>query len=184
MRKGTVQKTLFTPQYVRDRLVARAIEAGTLLKGFDPSKVAPVIIEIHRRYHTIVPTPSDIRTAEEGNMCRCAYAVAAVKVNGIYAAAMLRRVSYTLELKDNGKDLGLFKFGTPDQARRRLIKFDKTKNMRQHAVTFAPLPKTRRSDAMRKAIKASQKKHGRKAPLKRRSYWQTLRLALPQDIAA
>lgn len=180
MRNPVIHKVQWTPEEIRDRLVAIAIKNHGHLRGLN--KVAAVIREKHSRYHTIHVKPKHVRQAQTGSCVTCAYAVASWDVPGIYATVILRRVSYTLE-KDENAEWGIYKFGTPDLARQRLVTFDRTRKMIEHVMNFKPLPASRRAAAARAAVKRSQRKHGRNPNPRPTPYWQLLRVSRSGDFA-
>jgi hypothetical protein len=120
-------------------LVHRAIDLGHRnLPGLLDLSEADVV-EDHGRFHTVVITPAHARGAKPGNPCDCAIAHAVVELPEVYAAIVMRRVAYFLEKDQRGR-LKVYRYNSPDQARRLTLRFDRRVNSGRVESTFRPAP--------------------------------------------
>lgn len=107
------------------------------------------IVEKHKRRHTVPVTTEHAKGAEPGNACDCAIAHAVAELPEVYAAIIMRRVSYFLE-KDERGNLKIYRYNSPDQARRLTIKFDRRLKTGRVVTVFGPRPPSMSLEAQRK----------------------------------
>lgn len=107
------------------------------------------VIEKHKRRHTVPITPQHAKGATPGDACDCIIAHAAMELPEVYAALILRRITYMLEKDDRGR-LKVFRYNSPDAARRTTLRFDKRLKTERVVVTFAPVPPSGYIEAQKK----------------------------------
>lgn len=144
-----IYEVAYQPVDIRDDLIKQSIANKNKISRKEYDELEAKIVYKHHRAHTVYVTPSLARKAKPGSKHRCAYACAWRSLKGIFATLVFRRVAYSLERDERGK-LAIFKFGVPDVARYREIKFDRGKGMDEHSIVFRPLPFSRTPIGLKK----------------------------------
>lgn len=126
---------------VVDALVNAARAHGHRLAGLDDLTIDD-IVEKHKRAHTVPVMPKHARHAERFNPCDCAIAHAVQDLPECYGAVVLRRITYLLEKDDKG-NLKIFRYNSPDQARRLTVRFDKGLGTKRTIINFTPVAESR-----------------------------------------
>ncbi len=135
------------------------------------------IIEKHTRTHTVILTPRHTRHAKPGDLCTCALAGASVELPEVYSTAVMRRITYMLERDEKGV-LKIYKYGSPDAARKQTIRFDRRQRVQRKVVVFRPLCWTR-TEAGRKVVAGRRGPTGRKNRITKASWMRT---AIPRRL--
>jgi hypothetical protein len=138
------------------------------------------IVENHKRRHTVPVTAAHARRATPGNPCDCAVAHAVAELPEVYAAIIMRRVSYVLEKDERGR-LKVYRYHSPDQARRLTVRFDKRLKTGRIVTVFGPMPRSQWLDAQRRSAKEAQRRRKRGerptrdgVPFRRTTYTRTM----------
>lgn len=95
------------------------------------------IVEKHSRVHTVPVTPAHARGAVPGSACDCVIAHAVADLPEVYAAIIMRSRTYLLEKDERGR-LKVFRYKSPDQARRLTINFDRRLKTKRIVMKLTP----------------------------------------------